>query len=257
MNRNRADSRGATATGAGARGPGSSLREALDALGDGCSLLVTGDVPTDAHRVAAARYFGDPAEPRRRVLGLTHDTPRPAAWLPGAVTAESDHTEVVRMDDALRDPSAVSGSPTSDGGFTPADGGGFPNRFLDAIERVADADVEEGDGDGDCPADMRLRVGLFRVDGLRAAIGEAEAGRLLHEAAATTRARGGMAHFHLPRRSTADDDPRADPLVDDVATQLGEALDVNVELRLRDRAVVPEERWHIEGWGSTDWHPLG
>ena len=248
MNTHRADATSADSTGALARGAGPSLREALAALGDGCGLLVTGDVPTDAHRVAAARYFGDPANPRRRVLGLTHDTPRPDAWLPGTVTADSDHTEVVRIDDALRDPAATSGSPTSDGGVTPGDDDGFSERFLDAIDRVADGDTCE---------DMSLRVGLFRVDGLRAALGEAEAGRLVHEAAAATRDRGGMAHFHLPRRSTEEGDPYTDPLVDAVVTQLGEALDVVVELRLRDRAVVPEERWHIQEWGSTDWHPLG
>lgn len=248
MNRGRTDPRGADASAPRTRGPEPSLRTALDALDGGCGLLVTGDVPTDAHRVAATRYFGDPSNPRRRVLGLTHDTPRPSAWLPGSVTADSGGTAVVRMDDALRN-SAAAGSPANDGGFAPNDAAddGFGRRFLDAIDEVGC--VEEGDG-------MNLRVGLYRVDGLRATLGESDAGDVLREAAATTRDRGGMAHFHLPRRPT-DEDPRSDPVVDTIATQLGEALDVVVELRLRDRAVLPEERWHIHGWGPTDWYPLG
>lgn len=248
MKRNRAGAKRVGAAGAGARGPGPSLQEALAVLGEGCSLLVTGDVPTDAHRVAAARYFGSPSNERRRVLGLTHDTPRPDAWLPGAVTGEDEHAEIVCMDDALRDPAAVDESPAGDGGFSPGADDSFRRRFLEAIVGVGD----EEDPDG-----MALRVGLFRVDGLRAALGAEDAGRLLRDAATTTRERGGMAHFHLPCRPAEEGDPRSDSTVDAVATQLGEQLDVVVELRLRDRAVVPEERWHIDGWGSTDWHPLG
>lgn len=248
MNRNRAGAKRVGAARAGARGPGPSLREALDVLGEGCSLLVTGDVPTDAHRVAAARYFGNPSNSRRRVLGLTHDTPRPDAWLPGAVTGEDERTEIVCLDDTLRDPAAVGDSPAGNGGLSPGENGSFRRRFLDTIVDVAGEDDPEG---------MRLRVGLFRVDGLRAALGAEDAGRLLRDAATTTRERGGMAHFHLPRRSAEENDPSSDPVVDAVACQLGEQLDVVVELRLRDRAVVPEECWHIDGWGSTDWHPLG
>lgn len=247
MNRQLTDAGDAGAWGAGVRGSGPSLQNALDTLGDGCSLLVTGDVPTDAHRVAAARYFGDPSNLRRRVLGLTHDTPRPNEWLPGTVTADSDHTEVVRMDDALRNPVAADDSPAGDGGFSSTPNGEFRSRFLDAIERVSGHET---------PGDLQLRVGLLRVDGLRAALGENEAGRLLSDVAAATRNRGGMAHFHLPRRSADEGAPRSDPMVDAVATQLGEQLDVIVELRLRETAAVPEERWNIQGWGSTDWHLL-
>ncbi|QLG62240.1 DUF7504 family protein [Halorarum salinum] len=248
MNRGRADTPGAEASGPRTRGADPSLRAALDTLDGGCGMLVTGDVPTDAHRVAATRYFGDPSNPRRRVLGLTHDTPRPNAWLPGSVSADSGGTAIVRRDDTLRSAGASGGSPASDGGLAPSGpvDDGFGRRFLDAIDEVS---VDGGD-------EMTLRVGLYRVDGLRATLGESGAGDVLREAAATTRDRGGMAHFHLPRRPV-DGEPRSDPLVDGIATQLGEVLDVVVELRLRDRAVLPEERWHIHGWGTTDWYPLG
>ncbi|WP_313695094.1 DUF7504 family protein [Halorarum halobium] len=252
--------------GSGSRTTGAdpSLGEALDALDDGCRLLVTGDVPTDAHRVAAARYFGDPSYPRRRVLGLTHDAPRPDAWFPGGVTAAEDGAAVVRMDDPLRDPAAASGSPAGDRGVPPDGDGTFRSRFLDAIATVADA--EDGDAVGENGSEergrddgMRLRVCLFRVDGIRAALGEAAAGALLRDVTSAVGKRDGMAQFHLPRRSAADGegDVRSDPVVDAVVTQLADRLDVVVELRLRDRAVVPDERWHIDGWGSTGWHPLG
>lgn len=223
------------------------LQAALDRLAGGCGLLVTGDVPTDAFRVAAGRYFGEPSNPRRRVLGLTHDSLRPEEWLPGSVDPEDDDAEVVRLDDAVR--GGATATTVEDGGQPNAccDTETFPDRFLDAIR----AD------DGDRNDSMYLRVGLFRVDGLRAALGEERAGDLLRDAAAATRDRGGMAHFHLPRPATEASTPRADPVVDNVATRLGEHLDVIVQLRFAEQAAVPEERWHILGWGATDWHPLG
>lgn len=236
------------------RGSEPTLQAALDRLAGGCGLLVTGDVSTEAYRVAAARYFGESSNDRRRVLGLTHDSLRADDWLPGGVDSDSDDADVVRLGDAVRDPAAVDpADPTDsadpsveDGGRTATDAETFSDRFLDAIR----AD------DGEPTDSMYLRVGLFRVDGLRAALGEERAGDLLCDAAAATRDRGGMAHFHLPRPAAETTAPRADPIVDSVATRLGEHLDVIVQLRFAERAAVPEERWHILGWGTTDWHPL-
>lgn len=236
------------------RGGEPTLQAALDRLAGGCGLLVTGDVPADAFRVAAVRYFGEPSNPRRRVLGLTHDSLRAREWLPGSIGPDSDDTAVVRCGDAVRGGATAErgdGGPTRPGGTgNPGDADRdpetFPERFLDAVR----------DDGGRATDGMYLRVGLFRVDGLRAALGEERAGDLLADAAAATRERGGMAHFHLPRPTTDGASPRADPVVDAVATRLGDDLDVIVQLRFGDHAAVPEERWHIAGWGATEWHPL-
>ena len=230
------------------RGGEPTLQAALDRLAGGCGLLVTGDVSTEAYRVAAMRYFGESSNARRRVLGLTHDSLQPDDWLPGPVGHESDETVVVRLDDAVRDPTATA-RPVEDGGCLGADTEteeSFPDRFLRSIRA----------GDEERRDSMYLRVGLFRVDGLRAALGERRADDLLHDAAAATRERGGMAHFHLPRPAADAATPRADPVVDTVATRLGEHLDVIVQLRFAEHSAVPEERWHIIGWGTTGWHPL-
>jgi len=269
------------------RGSDSTLSAALADLDDGCCVLVTGDVPDEAYRVASSRYFGAPHRCRQRVLGLTTGgTEAPNAWFPDGVDADDGDAAIVRLDGAVRDPTAVSGS---DGSASSAVGPGgnatdTPNG-ADASDAGPDRlDVDEGD-DGDDgrtaaadatddetaairtallnaidevdagrPTRLGLRVGVFRVDMLCATLGSEAASSLLSEVSRTTRDRGGMAHFHLPRPASGE--PRSDPVVAEFVELLDEDLDVIVELRCRETASAPEERWHILGWGTTEWNAL-
>ncbi|UIO99042.1 hypothetical protein Hbl1158_10915 [Halobaculum sp. CBA1158] len=230
------------------RGSPSTLSAALARLDDGCCVLVTGDVPDDAYQLAASRYFGEPDRERRRVLALTRGANDDDAWLPDGVDAADDDAAVIHVDDPARDPTDVrpgSADPDSvdldDSDDTSADE--LRERLFDAVDRFADADGR-----------LELRVGVYRVDTLCATLGSDTTRELLRDLASETRDRGGMAHLHLPRSS--GDRPRDDPVVDDVAAALGEHLDVIVELRCRERASGPEERWHILGWGRTEWNSL-
>lgn len=288
-------------------GPNSTLSAALAGLDDGCCVLVTGDVPDDACRLAAARYFGATDRRRRRVLALTDGAADAAAWLPEDVDPADDDAAVVRLGDGLRDPTvavdeasvdgasvAGTGSEGLDGPETttgPETPGGEPSDGTATTGRgTADADAATDDGatapdsvdlDGGSGAEavrtaimdaidevaadshagrLELRVGVYRVDALSATIGAEATRELLRDVAATTRARGGMAHLHLPRAAGvdgADDERRRDPVVDDLVEALGDELDVTAELRSREQSPVPEERWHILGWGCTEWNPLG
>lgn len=258
------------------RGPESTISSALADLDDGCCVLVTGDVPDDAYRVAASRYFGTPHRRRHRVLAFTPGADDPTAWLPQDVAPDDDDTAVVRLDGSVRAPADgvegigsngnVEGIESNDGGSVSAttpdridldaagDGGGDGGTDADEVRTaLIDAidDVVPDDRDGR----LALRVGVYRIDTLCAAVGSDQGLALLRTVARTTRERGGMAHFHLPRPATGGA-PRSDPVVDEVADSLGETLDVIVELRSRERSAVPEERWHIRGWGTSEWNPL-
>ena len=264
------------------RGSASPLSAALAELDDGCCVLVTGDVSAETYRVASSRYFGAPQRRRQRVLALaTGATEAPNAWLPDSVDATDDDAAVVRFDDAVRDPAAASGSDVSasspfesasdatdttgaadgsdagpdrlnldegvdeDTGPTEVgDPGAIRAAVLDAIDEV----------DEDRPTRLGLRVGVFRVDMLCETLGSDATGSLLSEISRTTRDRGGMAHFHLPRPASGD--PRSDPVVAEFVELLDDDLDVIVELRCRETASAPEERWHIIGWGTTEWNTL-
>ncbi|MXR42358.1 hypothetical protein GRX01_13545 [Halobaculum sp. WSA2] len=275
--------------GATIRGPESTLSAALAELDDGCSVLVTGDVSDEAYRVASSRYFGAPHRRRQRVLALTTGgAEAPDAWLPDGVDAADDDAAVVRLDGAVRDPTVASGSdasatdavdPTSDvtdltsdvtdptsaasgtepdagpdridldgaageGGTADGDAAAVRAELLDAIDEV----------DEDRPARLGLRVGVFRVDMLCATLGADATGSLLREVSRATHDRGGMAHFHLPR--PVGGDPRSDSVVAEFVELLDDDLDVIVELRCRETASAPEERWHIIGWGTTEWNAL-
>jgi len=265
------------------RGPDSTLSAALAELDDGCSVLVTGDVSEEAYRVASSRYFGAPHRCRQRVLALTTGgAEAPDAWFPDGVdAADDDDATVVRLDGAVRDPTVASGwdasspdavDPVSDGTDTPSAASGTePDAGTDRI----DLDGAAGDGgvadeetaavradlfdaidevDGDRPARLGLRVGVFRVDMLCATLGADATGSLLREVSRATKDRGGMAHFHLPRPVGAD--PRSDSVVAEFVELLDDDLDVIVELRCRETASAPEERWHIIGWGTTEWNTL-
>ena len=253
------------------RGPESTLSAALAELDDGCAVLVTGDVPGDTYRAAASRYFGAPHRRRRRVLALTRDHGDAAAWLPEGVTPEDDDVAVRRLPGTVRDPAAATDASALGSGETSGrrdfPGGGEPAEpasparldldghddspevaaaetratLLDAVDAVA---VDDPDGR------LRLRVGVHRVDTLCAALGEERTRSVLLDVAEATRERGGMAHFHLPR--PAPEDPGSDPVLSAVEDE----LDVVVELRTRESSTVPEERWHILGWGRTDWNAL-
>ncbi|WP_348609469.1 DUF7504 family protein [Halobaculum rarum] len=264
------------------RGSDSTLSAALADLDDGCCVLVTGDVSDDAYRVASSRYFGAPHRRRQRVLALTTGgTEAPNAWFPDGVDADDDDAAVVRLDSAVRDPAAASGSdgsgssavgPGSDGTDTPTAAAGpdaGPDRLdLDGADGGDDGRTADGDAaairtslltaidevDADRPTRLGLRVGVFRVDMLCATLGSEATSSLLSEVSRTTRDRGGMAHFHLPR--PAGGDPRSDPVVGEFVDLLGDDLDVIVELRARETASAPEERWHIIGWGTTEWNTL-
>ncbi|QZX99033.1 DUF7504 family protein [Halobaculum rubrum] len=258
------------------------LSAALAELDDGCCVLVTGDVSDEAYRVASSRYFGAPHRRRRRVLALTTGaTEAPNAWLPDGVDAANDDAAVVRLDGAVRDPAAASGTDVSaSSGFDSAseaagttgtagdsdagpdrldlDGGvdedagptavGDPGAIRTAVlDAIADVDGDRSDRLG-------LRVGVYRIDMLSATLGGDATGSLLREVSRTTRDRGGMAHFHLPRPVSGE--PRSDPVVAEFVELLDDELDVIVELRRRETASVPEERWHIIGWGTTEWNAL-
>ncbi|WP_284013705.1 DUF7504 family protein [Halobaculum litoreum] len=245
------------------RGRESTLSAALAELEDGCCVLVTGDAPDAAYRVAASRYFGEPDRRRQRLLALTEAGASPTPWLPeGADPSADDETTVVRLDGSVRDPAAVSElSHTNGEAPTATDSpdrldldGGSPDASWDA-EAVAAAVFEAMDAVAvEDPGRLALRVGLYRADALCATVGTEPARDLLRSIAGETRDRGGMAHLHLPRPASGD--PRADPVVDDTADALGDELDVIVELRSRDGSPVPEERWHILEWGATEWNPL-
>ncbi|SHH19758.1 DUF7504 family protein [Halobaculum gomorrense] len=275
------------------RGPESTLSAALADLDDGCCVLVTGDVSDDAYCVAASRYFGATQHLRRRVLALTTDgSASPSAWFPDGVDAGDADAAVVRLDDAVRDPAAATGesdaanaggagdaihpSGTSTDDTSPAepasldlDGGGgeATDAAAEAVDHESTAGgmraaildaIEEVDGarpdDTDRSDRLGLRVGIFRVDMLCATLGGDATGTLLCEVAQTTRDRGGMAHFHLPRPT--GESPRSDPVIDEFVDILGDSLDVIVELRSRETASAPEERWHILDWGTTEWNSL-
>ncbi|PSQ08033.1 hypothetical protein BRC97_01225 [Halobacteriales archaeon QS_6_71_20] len=264
----------AGADGALLRGPESTLSAALAELDDGCGVLVTGDVPDDAYRAAASRYFGVPDRDRRRVLALTRDPADAAGWLPDGVAPGDDGVAVRRLPGAVREPTAAAdaSAPEPDGQTdTGLPGDGEPGGRTSPARLDLDGDGESPEAaaadarstlsgaidavaDGEAGGRLRLRVGVYRIDTLCAALGEERARPLLRDVAETTRERGGMAHFHLPR--PAEGDPRSDPVVGAVADALGDALDAIVELRTRERSSVPEERWHILEWGRTDWNSL-
>lgn len=265
----------------------STLSAALADLDDGCCVLVTGDVSDEAYRVASSRYFGAPSRRRQRVLGLTTGgAEEPDEWFPDGVDAADDDAAVVRLDGAVRDPAAASGPDES----APAESGpgpaatDTPNAAAgpDAGPVRLDLDGPDGGDDGgtvggdatdadtaavrttllnaidavddDRPSRLGLRVGVFRVDMLCATLGSDATSSLLSEVSRTTRDRGGMAHFHLPRPTSGD--PRSDPVVAEFVELLDDDLDVIVELRSRETASAPEERWHIIGWGTTEWNAL-
>jgi hypothetical protein len=272
------------------RGPESTLSAALADLDDGCCVLVTGDVSDDAYRVAASRYFGATLRRRRRVLALTTDgSASPSAWFPDGVDATGDDAAVVRLDGAVRDPAAAAGR--SDGGAGagahPPEGAadsdssapsadGRTSLDLDAGDDGAVGDaagIEDGSGaaamqsalldaigevtpeaDADRSGRHEFRVGIFRVDMLCATLGSAATGALLRDVSRRTRDRGGMAQLHLPRPT--DGNPRSDPVIAEVVDLLGDTLDVIVELRSRETASAPEERWHILEWETTEWNAL-
>ena len=265
------------------RGPDSTLSAALAELDDGCSVLVTGDVSEEAYRVASSRYFGAPHRCRQRVLALTTGgAEAPDAWFPDGVdAADDDDATVVRLDGAVRDPTVASGwdasspdavDPVSDGTDTPSAASGTePDAGTDRIDldgAVGEGGTADGDAaavradlldaidevDEDRPGRLGLRVGVFRVDMLCATLGADATGSLLREVSRATKDRGGMAHFHLPRPVGAD--PRSDSVVAEFVELLDDDLDVIVELRCRETASAPEERWHIIGWGTTEWNTL-
>ncbi|WP_435125996.1 DUF7504 family protein [Halobaculum sp. D14] len=242
-----------------ARGDDTSpLGSALAELESGCGLLVTGDAPTAAFRVATSRYFGVPSRRRRRLLCLTNPPARTDAWLPGAVTAAHDDAAAVRLGPA--DPRSASGDVRGDGrAHGPGDDRAVDRLRTDDAGPVREALFGRLDalaGSEGSLDRLELRVGLFRVDQLRHRLGDDAADALLRELAAATRDRGGLAHFHLPRPVSDVDAPRDDPVVGDVTDALGDAVDAVVQLR-GGADGVPEERWSIDGWGVTEWSRLG
>ncbi|MFC7137175.1 hypothetical protein ACFQRB_13405 [Halobaculum litoreum] len=193
------------------RGRESTLSAALAELEDGCCVLVTGDAPDAAYRVAASRYFGEPDRRRQRLLALTEAGASPTPWLPegptrAPTTRRRSSASTARS--ATRRPSRLSHTngeaPTATDSPDRLDlDGGSPDASWDA-EAVAAAVFEAMDAVAvEDPGRLALRVGLYRADALCATVGTEPARDLLRSIAGETRDRGGMAHLHLPGRRPA------------------------------------------------------
>ncbi|QZP38167.1 DUF7504 family protein [Halobaculum magnesiiphilum] len=227
----------------GAASPEAWLPDGVDAADDGAAVVRLDGTVRDPAAAAGSDATGS---------GSDAASSGPDAAAPSAFESEAETTETPNADtdsgagpDRLDLDGTVSDHKTvSDDGATDGEAATVRTTLLDAIDEV----------DEDRSNRLGLRVGVFRVDMLWATLGSEATGQLLREVSRTTRDRGGMAHFHLPRPT--DGDPRSDPIVSEFVELLDDDLDVIVELRCRESAPTPEERWHIVGWGTTEWNAL-
>lgn len=194
---------------------------------NGCSLLVTGEVPPAVTAQATRKLFGSPAAERRRALVLTDPAgPEPADLLPGGVDPDDPDVHVVDRRDFYRAEAEPAGAPGA-----PLD--------LDLTTILRDAVRSLAPPDGYEPA--QLRTGVVSLSPLVDRYGVDPIRRDVVDAGATVTGVDGMAHFHLP----TDDE--------DLVAEFTPVVDAYIELRRR-AGYVPEQRWHVpEKDFTTDW----
>ncbi|MFC7165406.1 DUF7504 family protein [Halospeciosus flavus] len=196
---------------------------------NGCSILVTGEVPTAVTAQATRKLLGSPAAERRRALVLTDPAqPDPNDLLPGGVDPDDPDVHVVDRRDFYRGSAtgATAGAPGS-----PLD--------LDLTTVLRDAVRTLAPPDGYDPS--QLRTGVVSLSPLLDQYGVDPIRRDVVDASAVVRDVDGMAHFHLP----SDDE--------DLVDEFKPVVDAYIELRRRV-GHVPEQRWHVpERDFSTQW----
>ncbi|GAA0218213.1 DUF7504 family protein [Halobaculum roseum] len=230
-------------TAGGTESPEAWLPDGVDAADDGAAVVRLDGTVRDPAAAAGSDAAGsgpdaDSAGPDAAAPTAFGSEPE-ATDTPNATTDPDTGPDRIDLDGTVSDDGTVANDGAGDG-----DAATVRTTLLEAIDEV----------DEDRSNRLGLRVGIYRVDMLCATLGSEATGDLLREVSRTTRDRGGMAHFHLPRPT--DEDPRSDPIVSEFAELLDDDLDVIVELRCRETTPVPEERWHIVGWGTTEWNAL-
>ncbi|MCU4925590.1 hypothetical protein OB905_06260 [Halobacteria archaeon AArc-dxtr1] len=203
-----------------------------DLKGDGCNLLVTGNVTQDVTYHATRTLFGASQEGRDRILACTDLEPGANHYLrtgfdadPSVVSANSLHRSVTVTD------------PTQPG--TPPDRALRPFRAR-VCGRVADAvEARESVGAG------QLRLGVLTLRPIVERFERDEGRRFLRVLTTLVDGASGIGHYHLP---VADDDALVETYDD--------LFDARIELRNREGAL-PEHRWYLpETNQPTDWWPL-
>ena len=195
---------------------------------DGCTVLVGGDVPELVQRVFSRRVMGEPGVYRLRILALLGRTPDPDDWFPGLVTARSNDSHLVDLQDYDRNMAAVA----------PQVEEPLPARNAEHVAGTVEESVE---------GFLRDRYPLPEELRLVAAPGHGQLAstRTIHELVEVLADIEGVTYLVLPERS-----PRT---IDD---NVLEQVDAFVMVRPRYPGE-PEHRWIIFEEGiETGWLPL-
>lgn len=230
-------------------GPGSDATQfphALDGLEQrGGALLVVGTVPNEQYERVSQHLLGDerPAAPRRRLVVADDSTAKERLARTGPTTPE--YARAVVREGV---PESVRGQPTAADRQPEPTGGARVHHVgpsLDELGLTLTDIIDQFTAAADGLSAAELRVAFDCLPELLAQYGEETTFRFLHVLTNQIRARGGIAHFHLP-----------EPIADRSIRALEPLFDAVIELRVRDDEL--QQRWHVLGeavvpeWSAVD-----